>query len=101
MLCGKIKKLVFRENEIIFEEGGPGDFAYLLMQDEISIYKNLHSEALLRLAILSKGYIFLKMALFDDSLCAASPKLDAESICLAVSKYTFDRLLHNTDPIIK
>ena len=86
MLGGKIKKWVFRENEIILKEAGPSDFTYLSMQDEISIYKNLHGKALLRLAILSKGYIFLEMALFDDSLCAASPKLDAESICLAVSK---------------
>ena len=65
MSGGKIKKHVFREGEVIFEEGGPGDYAYMVMQGEIGIYKNLRSEAPLRLAILYKGDIFGEMALFD------------------------------------
>ncbi len=101
MSGGKIKKRVFGEGEVIFEEGGPGDYAYMVMQGEIGIYKNLRSEAPLRLAILYKGDIFGEMALFDDSARAASAKSDTESICLAVSKQEFDRRLNNTDPIIK
>ena len=101
MSGGKIKKQVFREGEVIFEEGGPGDDAYMVMQGEIGIYKNLRSEAPLRLAILYKGDIFGEMALFDASARAASAKSDTESICLAVSKQEFARRLDNTDPIIK
>ena len=98
---GKIKKQVFREGEVIFEEGGPGDDAYMVMQGEIGIYKNLRSEAPSRLAILYKGDICGEIALFDASARAASAKSDTESICLAVSKQEFDRRLDNTDPIIK
>lgn len=101
MSGGKIKKQVFREGEVIFEEGGPGDYAYMVMQGEIGIYKNLRSEAPLRLAIIYKGDIFGEMALFDASARAASAKSDTDSICLAVSKQEFDRRLDNTDPIIK
>ncbi len=101
MSGGKIKKQVFREGEVIFEEGGPGDYACMVMQGEIGIYKNLRSEAPLHLAILYKGDIFVEMALFDASVPTASAKSDTESICLAVSKQEFDRRLDNTDPIIK
>ena len=101
MSGGKIKKQVFREGEVIFEEGGPGDDAYMVMQGEIGIYKNLRSEASSRLAILYKGDIFGEIALFDASPRAASAKSDTELICLAVSKQEFYRRLDNTEPIIK
>ena len=97
----KIQKRVFNANDVIFEEGGPGDFAYMVMSGEIGIYKNLFSEAPIRLAILYKGDIFGEMALFDDSPRAASAKANSDAICLAVSKTEFDRRLDNTDPIIK
>jgi CRP-like cAMP-binding protein len=70
----KIKKRTFRENDIIFEECGPGNCAYMVMQSRIGIYKNLHKKAPRQLAIPYKGYIFGEMALFDDSILAASPK---------------------------
>lgn len=82
----RIKKRVFNENEIIFEEGGAGDFAYMVMSGEIGIYKNLRSEAPMRLAILYKGDIFGEMALFDDSPRLAAAKAHTQAICLAVSK---------------
>ena len=73
----------------------------MVMQGEIGIYKNLRSEAPLRLAILYKGDIFGEMALFNASVRTASAKPDSEPICLAVSKQEFDRRLDNTDPTIK
>lgn len=97
----RIKKRVFQENEIIFEEGGAGDYAYMVMSGEIGIYKNLRSEAPIRLAILYKGDIFGEMALFDDSERLAAAKAHTEAICLAVSKQEFATRLDNTDPIIK
>lgn len=97
----KIKKQVFDANQVVFEEGGRGDFAYMVMSGEIGIYKNMRSEAPIRLAILYKGDIFGEMALFDDSPRAASAKTHTEAICLAVSKSEFDRRLEDTDPIIK
>jgi len=73
----------------------------MVMQGEIGIYKNLRSEAPLRLAILHTGDIFGESMLFDASARTASAKSDTDSICLAVSKQEFDRRLDNTDPIIK
>ncbi len=99
--ANRIEKKVFNENAVIFEEGGRGDFAYMVRSGEIGIYKNMRSEAPIRLAILYKGDIFGEMALFDDSPRAASAKAHTEAICLAVSKNEFDRRLDNTDPIIK
>ena len=58
---------VFNENAVIFEKGGRGDFAYLLVPGEIGIYKNMRREAPIRLATLYKGDIFGEMALFNDS----------------------------------
>lgn len=97
----RIKKRVFNENEIIFEEGGAGDFAYMVMSGEIGIYKNLRSEAPMRLAILYKGDIFGEMALLDDSPRLAAAKAHTQAICLAVSKKEFAARLNKTDPIIK
>lgn len=96
-----IEKRVFNENAVIFEEGGPGDFAYMVMSGEIGIYKNMRSEAPIRLAILYKGDIFGEMALFDASPRAASAKAHTDAICLAVSKNESNRRLDDTNPIIK
>lgn len=97
----RIAKRVFSENDVIFEEGAPGDYAYMVMTGEIGIYKNLRSEAPIRLAILYKGDIFGEMALFDDSPRVAAAKANTDAICLAISKQEFANRLDNTDPIIK
>ena len=80
--ANRIVKKVFNENAVIFEEGGSGDLAYMVMSGEISIYKNMRREAPIQLARLYKGDIFGETALYDDSPLAAS----AEAIRLAVRK---------------
>ena len=63
----RIEKKVSNENAVIFEEGGRGDFAYLVMSGEIGIYKNMRCEAPIRHATVYEGEIFGEMALSDDS----------------------------------
>ena len=67
---------------------------YMVMSGEVSIYKNMRSEAPIQLARLYKGDIFGEMALFDGSPVATS----AEAIRLAVRKNEFDRCHDNPQP---
>jgi len=98
---GEILKKTYKENDLIFEEGEPGDFAYLITGGEIGIYRDLKSDVPIRLASLSKGDIFGEMALFDDSPRVAGAKAHANAMCLALSKEAFNSRLEETDPVLR
>ena len=86
---------------MIFEEGEPGDAAYLIARGQVEIRKGMKSSNPQTLAVLTKGDIFGEMALFDDSprMAEAMAKTNVELI--AIRRDEFNRRLDTIDPVIK
>jgi len=91
----------YAAHRVIFEEGEPGDAAYLIARGQVEIRKGMKSSNPQTLAVLTKGDIFGEMALFDDSprMAEAMAKTNVELI--AIRRDEFNRRLDTIDPVIK
>lgn len=93
--------LGYEENKVIFEEGEPGDAAYLIVRGKVEIRKGTLSSNPQTLAVLSKNDIFGEMALFDDSPRMAEAIARSRVEVVAISREEFNRRLDTIDPVIK
>lgn len=75
-LCGRE---AYHQGEIIFEEGEPGDFFYLIVSGEASI--TLGGK---KIARLGPGHFFGEMAILDDSPRSATATASKSTLLLAV-----------------
>jgi CRP-like cAMP-binding protein len=70
--------------EVIFEEDGPGDLMFVILDGEVEILKAAHSGSAKVLSTLKKGEFFGEMALIDGHPRSASAvaKTDAKLLCM-------------------
>lgn len=87
--------------KVIFEEGEPGDAAYLIIRGQVEIRKGMRSSNPQTLAILSKNDIFGEMALFDDSPRMAEAMAHTKVELIAIKRDEFHRRLETIDPVFK
>ena len=72
----------FAANSVIFNEGDPGDAAYVIRSGTVEIRKGMRGDHPLRLAELREGDVLGELALFDDRprMAAAVAMTDVETI---------------------
>jgi CRP-like cAMP-binding protein len=93
--------LRYEENKVIFEEGEPGDAAYLIMHGQVEIRKGMKTSNPQTLAVLKKNDIFGEMALFDDSPRMAEAMSRTKVELVAINRKEFNRRLETIDPVMK
>ncbi len=82
-----------KAKEIIFREGEPGDFAYVIQSGRVEVLKRAdHGEV--RLAVLEAGAIFGEIALFDaDDVRTATVRVVEDAVLNTLSGDEFQLLL--------
>ncbi|MBF0488734.1 MAG: cyclic nucleotide-binding domain-containing protein [Nitrospirae bacterium] len=86
----------YKKDELIFDEGQPGDRFYVIVDGSISIYKQLESGKIERLAELKKGECFGEMALLEDSTRSARAVANEEIMLFELDK----AIMNSYDDII-
>lgn len=91
----------YENNEVIFEEGAPGDAAYLITKGSVEIRKGTKSSNPQTLAHLGVNDIFGEMALFDSAPRMAEAIARSPVELVAITHDEFHRRLSSVDPVIR
>ena len=91
----------YEENKVIFEEGEPGDSAYLIVRGQVEIRKGMKTSNPQTLATLMKNDIFGEMALFDDAPRMAEAIARTRVELVAIKRDEFNRRLDTIDPVMR
>ncbi|WP_375464062.1 EAL domain-containing protein [uncultured Methylobacterium sp.] len=85
---------------VLFEEGEPGAFAYLIVTGRIAIYLRREGAEVL-IAVRGAGEIFGEMAILDSDPRSASARAIEECVLVPVSEDQIKHRLSQTDPILR
>ena len=91
----------YTKNQVIFEEGMPGDAAYLIIKGRVEIRKGMKTSNPQTLAHLGANDIFGEMALFDNAPRMAEAIARASVELVAINHDEFHRRLDSIDPVMK
>jgi len=89
----------YREGDMIFAEGEPGDEFFVVQTGSVKICKIIDGKEVL-LGTLKEGDIFGEMALLEGKPRAASAIANGDSTVMAASKANFDVLITNQPQLI-
>lgn len=89
------------ENKVVFEEGEPGDAAYMIVQGQVEIRKGMKSSNPQTLAVLGRNDIFGEMALFDESPRMAEAVTRSRVELIAIRRGEFHKRLDSIDPVMR
>jgi len=95
------EKVQFTENEVIFDEGQPGDGAYMITSGTVAIRKGVRGSNPHTLADLGKGEIIGEMALADGSPRMAAAVATSEVMAIKISCEAFNQRLETMDPTMQ
>ena len=95
------RRQAFRLGEIIFEEGQPGDAAYLIIKGKVEIRIGTHTEHPRTLAVLGKGQVFGELAMFDEQMHMASAVAVEPTTVSAISRDEFRNRVNQMDPLLR
>lgn len=90
---------IFQKDEIVFNEGDPGDSLFLVNSGEIKIFKSITSHYEETLVRLGKGSVFGEMSFVDRMSRSTSAVALERSELLSLSRERFDRLIEK-DPAL-
>ena len=93
-------KRVFHPGATIFNEGEPGDAAYIIESGEVEISILKRGEKQL-IAVLQPGDVFGEMAIIDDGPRSATAKTTATTEALVIHRNYVHEKLDDTDPLLK
>jgi signal transduction histidine kinase len=91
-LCKSVEEVQLLKGDTLFEEGSPGDRAFIIRDGEIEIIKKSRGREVL-LATRKSGEVFGEMALFESAPRMASARAGADSLLYAIGKTQFDHLI--------
>jgi CRP-like cAMP-binding protein len=97
----EFKTVHFTVNATIFDEGDPGDAAYLIHSGRVEIRKGVHGGNPFRLAELEKGDVLGELALFDNRPRMASAVALTDVTAIRMSREEFLERLATMDPAMK
>ncbi len=95
-----LNREVYVAGEIIFHEGQPGDFAYIVESGRVAIFTTAQGDEN-PVGHVGKGEIFGEIALLDAQLRSASAKSVEKTVLIPIQRKTVNTLLEKTDPIIR
>lgn len=70
----------FKAGEVVFRQGYPGDYAYIITDGEVEVYTEEHDGSENHLAYLGAGEMFGELALLDDRPRSASVRAKTDIV---------------------
>ncbi len=97
---GGTRKKFLQKGEVLFNDGEPGEAAFIVDSGAIGIYKLVEGEEV-ELAVLNPGELFGEMAIVDGSNRMAHAMAKEESVVIVIPSAVLDARLKKADPFIK
>lgn len=97
---GGAKKKFLQEGDVLFNEGDPGDAAFIVDSGLIGIYKLVEGEKI-ELGTLKVGELFGEMAIVDGSKRMAHAVAKEESVVIVIPASTVESRLAKVDPFLR
>lgn len=91
----RLGRRILQAGEVLFEEGSPGDCAYLIHSGRIAI-----TQRGVQLAILGPNTMFGEMALLDGAPRMATASAVEHTIVIIVQRAVFDKKIEKADPFL-
>ena len=86
--------------EIIFKEGDPGDYAYIIEEGEVSISTVIDDKPV-ELNVLKQGIMFGELALVDGRTRSAAAVAKTDVVLTIVTKEQVNMRVESADPILR
>ena len=96
----KIQELKLPASQPIFDEGEPGESAYIVKSGTVAVFTVRDGQKKL-LAKINTGGIIGEMALIDDGIRLASAMALTDIVLIVVTKAVFQDKLNSCDPFIR
>jgi diguanylate cyclase len=90
----------FSAGDVVFSQGDPGDFAYVVESGRVVIEAGPTSEKVV-LAERVPGEFFGEMAIIDDQPRSACARAVEDTVLLAISRAQLTQRIERTDPILR
>jgi len=91
-LCRHAETVTLSAGELLFSEGDPGDFAYIIEEGLLEVIKDQRGRDVL-LAVPEPGAVIGEMALLENQPRMASVRARTDVKLIAISRAEFDHLL--------
>jgi len=91
----------YTSGDIVFQQGDPGDEAYIVEKGIIEITKESGHGSALMLATIKRGKMFGEMALIDASPRMATARAVGPTTLIVIPKIAFEKLLGKTDVVVR
>lgn len=92
LLCKSVEEVRLLKGATLFEEGSPGNRAFIIRDGNIEIHKISRGKEVL-LATRKSGEVIGEMALLESAPRMASARAGTDSVLYAIDKIQFDHLL--------
>jgi NADH:ubiquinone reductase (H+-translocating) len=89
----------FEPGEIIFQEGGHGEWFYILVDGEVDVVKHIPGQGMVSLRRLGPGDCFGEIALLSDHIRTATVRSITSVNLLAVDRDAFQALFSTLPPL--
>lgn len=96
----RVKKRTFSAGQMIFEQGDPGDCAYLVENGQVQIFLN-GSNGYFPLTVFSEGEVFGEMALIDNQSRSAAAKAITDCSLIVVTREQLIERMGAADPVVR
>ena len=96
----KLPRRHLKSGECLFQEGDPGDFAYIIEKGEIEISTFIDSKYTV-LNTLSPGSMFGELAIVDGTARSASAYAKTDTVLTIVTEEQVNSRIQEADPIIR
>lgn len=90
-----MEERILRPGEVLFREGAPGNYAYIIKSGELEILTESNGREVL-LSLRGANAVIGEMALIQSTPRTATVRARAESILYAIQKEAFDQMLHSS-----
>ncbi|UMZ72644.1 Crp/Fnr family transcriptional regulator [Natranaerofaba carboxydovora] len=84
----------YKQGEIIFFEGEPGEAMYVIEKGKVKILKDNVEGKEQILNVVQKGDVFAEVVIFDDRPYPATAEVVEDSLIAAIKKESFDQMLY-------
>jgi len=100
LLYEGLRKRKLRAGELIFSEGDPGDYAYIIEEGAIEIWTEIDGQRLV-LNVLSAGSMFGELALVDGHTRSASATAKGDVLLTLMTQEQVNQRIQSADPILR
>lgn len=96
----RLRQRRLKPGEWVFQEGDPGDYAYIIDQGSVEIFTTLEDQRYV-LSVLEPGAIFGELALVDGRNRSASAVACTDTLLTLVTREQVEQRIEAADPILR